>query len=197
MEMPQPLPESDLDDLSRLIHLGLAVLGIAALVSGLFAGDYKRMAHLGFSCHRWLGISLSLLVFYRVWLGFYGRQETLFREWVPYTPERLRWVMEDLVGLLRLKLPDRPTHGGLAGVVQTFGLAVFSWMAATGTLMFFFLEPGHKARGPMHLVKELHEACLWLMVIFLAIHVAAVILHALAGDQSWRRAFFLERRQER
>ncbi|HEY9073410.1 MAG TPA: cytochrome b/b6 domain-containing protein, partial [Desulfobaccales bacterium] len=149
MEMPQPLPESDLDDLTRLIHLGLAVLGIAALVSGLFSGDYQRIAHLGFSWHRGLGISFSFLIFYRVWLGFYGRPENLFRGWVPYTPERLRWVMEDLVGLLRLKLPDRPTHGGLAGVVQIFGMAVFSWMAATGTLMFFLLEPGHKARGLM------------------------------------------------
>jgi cytochrome b561 len=193
MEIPKPLPQNDLDDLTRLIHLGLAVLGIAALVSGLFAGDYKRMAHLGFSYHRWLGISLSFLMFYRIWLGFYGRQANLFREWVPYTPERLRWILADLVGLLRLKLPDRPTHGGLAGVVQTFGLAVFSWMAATGTLMFFFLEPGRKARWSMDFVKELHEAGLWLMVIFLAIHVAAVVLHALAGDQSWRRAFFLDR----
>jgi cytochrome b len=193
MDTPKPAA-NELDDLTRLIHLGLVILGIAAWVSGLFAGDYQRMAHLGFSVHRWLGISLSFLVFLRVWLGFYGSKAALFREWLPYTPARLRWVMEDLINLLRLKLPDRPTHGGLAGVVQFFGLAAFAWMAATGALMFFFLGPGHKARGLMHLLKELHEAGLWLIPIFLGIHLGAVTLHTLAGNPVWRRAFFLEHR---
>ncbi len=192
MITPQPAAD-ELDDLTRLIHLGLAVLGVAAWVSGLFAGDYKRPGGLGFSVHRWLGISLSFLVFFRVWMGFYGSKPAAFREWAPINPERLRWVLEDLVNLLRLKLPDRPAHGGLAGVVQIFGLAVFSWMAATGTLMFFFLPPGHKARGLIHFIKELHEAGLWLIPIFLGIHVGAVILHALAGNHLWRRTFFLER----
>lgn len=193
MENANP-PASDLDNLTRLIHLGLALLGIAAWISGLFAGDYKRIGHPGFSIHQWFGISLSFLVFFRVWMGFYGSKEALFREWVPFTLERLRWVMEDLVKLLRLKLPDRPAHGGLAGVVQIFGLAVFAWMAATGMLMFIFLQPGHKARGLMHLLKELHEAGLWLIPIFLGIHVGAVTLHALTGNPVWRRAFFLEQR---
>lgn len=193
METPKPAA-SELDDLTRLIHLGLLVLGIAAWVSGLFAGDYKRMGHLGFSVHRWLGISLSILVFFRVWMGFCGSKEALFREWVPFTPARLRWVMEDLVNLLCLKLPDRPSHGGLAGVVQTFGLAVFAWMSVTGTLLFFLLEPSRKARGLIHFIKELHEAGLWLIPIFLGIHVGAVTLHALAGNPVWRRAFFLEQR---
>ncbi len=192
MEAPKAAA-SELDDLTRLIHLGLAVLGVAAWVSGLFAGDYKRLGHPGFSLHRWLGISLSFLVFFRVWMGFYGTKPALFREWAPLNPERLRWVVEDLVNLLRLKLPERPAHGGLAGVVQIFGLAVFTWMAATGTLMFFFLQPGRKAGGLMHGLKELHEAGLWLIPIFLAIHVGAVILHALDGNHLWRRAFFLDR----
>ncbi len=193
METSKPAV-SELDDLTRLIHLGLVVVGIAAWVSGFFAGDYKRMGHPGFSVHRWLGISLGFLVFFRVWIGFYGSKEALFREWVPYTAERLRWVMEDLFNLLRLKLPDRPAHGGLAGLIQIFGLAVFTWMAATGTLMFFFLQAGQKARGLMHVLKELHEAGLWLIPIFLGIHVGAVTLHALAGNPVWRRAFFLEQR---
>ena len=193
MEIPQPLPESDLDDLTRFVHLGLALLGVMALVSGLFAGDYKRMAHLGFSYHRWLGLSFSCLLFYRLWLGFYGRQQDLFREWVPFTPARLQLVWEDMINLLRLKLPDRLTREGLAGVVEAFGLAAFAWMAASGALMFFLLEPGHKARGLLHVIKELHEAGLWFIVAFLGIHVGAVLLHALAGHPHWRRAFFLDR----
>ncbi len=188
---------SDLDDLTRLIHLGLAILGVAAWVSGLFAGDYKRLLHPGFSFHRWVGISLSFLVFFRVWLGFYGPEGMLFRDRLPVTAERLRWVVEDLVGLMRLNLPDRPSHAGLEGVVQTFGLAVFAWMAATGTMMFFFMKSGLKARGLMHSIKEWHEIGLWLIPIFLFLHVGAVILHALAGNHLWRRAFFLDRPEQK
>ena len=192
--MPDLIERSDLDHLTRIVHLGLTILGILAFLTGLTAGDYKRARHLGFSLHKWLGLSLSLLIFFRIWLGFYGSREARFRHWVPYTRERLLLVFEDLVNLLRLKLPDRSTHQGLAGLVQTFGLAVFTWMAATGTLMFLFLEPGRKAKGLMHLVKELHEAGLWLIPIFLGIHMGAVTLHALAGNDLWRRAFFLEKK---
>ncbi len=195
MDTPNPAID-ELDAITRLIHWGLAVLGIAAWVSGLFAGDYKRLWHPGFSLHRWLGLSLSFLVFFRVWMGFYGSKAILFRELVPFTPERLRWIIEDLVNLLRLKLPDRPSHGGLAGAVQAFGLAAFAWMAITGTLMFFLLKPGRKAGGVMHMLKELHEAGLWLIPIFLGIHVGAVTLHAMAGNPLWRRAFFLEQRSK-
>jgi cytochrome b561 len=42
------------------------------------------------------------------------------------------------------------------------------------------------------LVKELHEFGEWLIPIFLAMHVSAVMLHALAGDHRWRTIFFLK-----
>ena len=59
-ETPQPIERNDLDDLTRFIHLGLTVFGILALITGLWAGDYKRAHHLGFSVHKWLGLTLSL-----------------------------------------------------------------------------------------------------------------------------------------
>jgi len=130
---------------------------------------------------------------WRIWYGFYGPREAQFSQWVPFTPERLKMAGEDCLTLLRLRLPERPSHQGLAGVVQTFGLAVFSWMACTGTLMAVLLTPGQKATGLAHALKEMHELGLWLIVAFLVIHVSAVTLHALAGDHRWRKMFFLKR----
>jgi cytochrome b561 len=194
MAANQDTPElSDLDDLTRFVHLGLAVLGILAWATGLLAGDYKRAHHLGFSLHRWLGISASLFVFFRVWLGFYGAREVQFRQWLPVTGERLNLALQDLGTLLRFKLPERPTHQGLAAIVQAFGLAIFTWMAATGSLLFFFMSPGRKVGGVLHEIKEMHEVGLWLILIFLGLHVSAVTLHALAGDHLWKRTFFLEK----
>jgi cytochrome b len=192
-EVPQPIGRNDLDGLTRLIHLGLTVFGLLALITGLWAGDYKRAHHLGFTVHKWLGLTLSFFMAWRIWLGFYGPREARFSYWVPYTRERLKLAGEDFLALLRLRLPERSSHLGLAGVVQTFGLAVFTWMAVTGSLMALWLCPGRKAGGAVHALKEMHELGLWLIVAFLAIHAGAVVLHALAGDDLWRRMFFLKR----
>jgi cytochrome b len=192
-DSPHSPERQDLDEITRLIHLGLTVFGILALITGLWAGDYKRVHHLGFSLHKWLGLTLSFFMAWRIWTGFIGAPEGRFCQWVPYSPERLRMVWEDALTLLRLKLPERPSHQGLAGLVQTFGLAVFAWMAATGTLMALFLIPGHKAGGVVRAIKEMHELGLWLIVAFLGIHIGAVTLHALAGDHLWRKMFFLEK----
>ena len=66
-------------------------------------------------------------------------------------------------------------------MVQTFGWRSFpGW--PTGTLMFFFLHPGRKAGGLVHLLsKSCMKPASGSPPIFLGIHVGAVILHALAG----------------
>jgi len=89
-EGPPPIERNDLDDLTRFIHLGLTVFGVLALITGLWAGDYKRAYHLGFTVHKWLGLTLSFFLAWRIWLGFYGPQEARFSQWVPFTPERLK-----------------------------------------------------------------------------------------------------------
>ena len=183
---------SDLEDISRVIHLGLTVFGISAWATGFLADDYKRLEHLGFSLHSWLGISFVFFLVLRIGYGFWGPEAYQFTKWVPYTGDRLRAVREDLWTLIRFKLPQRPAHLGLSGLVQTFGLAAFAWMGLTGSLMFFYLAPGHKSRGFLHLVKEMHELGVWLIPIYLGIHAGAVLLHALAGDHRWRQMFFLK-----
>jgi cytochrome b len=173
---------NELDDISRVIHLGLTLCGILAWATGFLAGDYKRLEHLGFSIHSWLGISFAFFLILRIGYGSWGPDDYRFSKWVPYTKDRLLAVLEDLLMLLRFKLPERPMHVRLSGLVQTFGLAAFSWMALTGSLMFYYLTPGQKARGFLHLVKEMHEAAIWLIPVYLGVHVGAVLLHALAGD---------------
>lgn len=178
---------------ARLVHLGLAVAGIVALLSGLFAGDYKNIEHWGFSLHRWVGISTAGIVVLRVLLGFAGPQDLRFSSWVPYTREQFSYVKEDLASLRALQLPPRPPHFGMMGLVQFCGLVVFLGAAFSGTVLFFGIEPGRKAQGMLHTIKELHETGLFLILIFLTLHVGGVIMHALQGRHNWRRMFFLNR----
>jgi len=184
--------QEELDSFTIFLHFGLMLFGVLAWLTGEWAGDYKKFQHLGFTVHKMLGLGVALFIAARLFHGFWGPKIARFSTWVPYSGERLRLVLEDFCTLIRLKLPDRPSHQGLAGLWETFGLAVFTWMSLTGFSMFLFLTPGHKTRGFMHLVKELHELGEDLIPIFLAVHVGAVLVHALAGDHRWRKMFFLK-----
>lgn len=181
------------DTVTRLLHLGLAVLGVTAWLSGDWAGDYKHAEHLGFDVHRWSGIGLSVCLALRLVHGVIGPREIRFSQWLPYTPERIRLAWQDILDLLQGRLPQRSSHQGLSALVQAFGLAVFAWMAITGSLLFLLLEPGREAGAPLKWLMELHEVGEGLIPIYLAIHVAAVLVHALLGHDVWRRMFFLKK----
>ncbi|GLI38188.1 cytochrome b/b6 domain-containing protein [Geobacter hydrogenophilus] len=177
------------------VHLGLASFGIAAWLTGSLADDYKKAEHTGFTLHSWIGMGLASFILLRVLLGMWGPRHLRFTQWVPYTKERLQCVREDIMGLLRLRLPERPLHEGLAGLVQTLGLLVFLLLALSGGFLFFTLVPGQKATGLIHAVKEVHETGQFLIPIFLSMHGGAVIVHALRGRHLWRKMLFLKEPQ--
>ena len=132
-------------------------------------------------------MGLTISIYLRLIYGMVGSENARFSHWVPYTKARMRLVWEDILTLLKFRLPDRPIHQGIAGLVQTFGLLTFSWMALTGSLMFFYLEPGQKASGVIHFIEEIHEIGEVAIPLFLGLHVGAVFLHALSGRHLWRR----------
>ena len=84
-------------------------------------------------------------------------------------------------------------HAGLAGLVQAIGLGAFLWMAVTGAVLFAYLDPGVRTRGWLRAVKELHEGGQVVVLTYLALHVGAVLAHAIAGRPLWRRMFSLRR----
>lgn len=174
---------------ARAIHFGLMLLGAATYFAGDWAGDYKKADHSGFTLHMWLGLTTSVFIFSRVLYGFVGPLQMRFTYWVPYTRERFEQVIEDVQGLLKKQVPDRPLHGGLAGLVQAGGIAVFALMAISGTTMAIFLETGQRATGWIRLVKEVHELSGNLVAMYLIAHVGAVVLHSLMGKPVWQRAF--------
>ena len=172
---------------TRSIHLLLALGAIAALVSGQFAGDFRRAAHPGFDVHRLIGLAMALIVALRLAWGVAGPAAARFSSWLPLTRARLAKVREDAAGLLRLRLPMREGHDGLPGLVQAIGLLAFAWMAVTGALMFAYLEPGARPVGWMRAVKELHEAGQPVAIAYLVLHVGAAIAHSIAGHPVWQR----------
>lgn len=178
------------DKVSVFIHLTLAVFGVMAFLTGDWADDYKKAVHDGFDQHGWLGITVASIVAVRLIYGLAGPESARYLRWFPFTLERLRKAGNGLYGAISLKTPDRESHRYISGIVKSFGLILFSWMAMTGTLMFFFLEPGGRATGFIHQVKEMHEVGESMIPLYLTLHIGVIIIHAFYKRHIWKPMVF-------
>jgi cytochrome b561 len=170
---------------AKLIHLGLAGFGITAYLTAELAEGGSASA--GYMLHAYLGLSLAAVMLLRLGSGL-GRSQSLgFRHWRLFSAGQWRQVGADLKNLVRLKVPEGGRHQGLAGLVQAFGLMLFTWMAATGTGLYIL--DGASNHSLFELVEEAHELGEGLIPLYLLLHVGAVILHTLVGQPVWRRMF--------
>ena len=112
----------------KILHLGMAAFGIAAFLTGESAEDGGNS--FGYFLHAYLGLSVATFLALRVMRGFVGSGPMQFSDWSPFSRRQWTVAMQDLRSLLRLRLPGRGMHEGLAGLTQAFGLAVFGLMAA-------------------------------------------------------------------
>ena len=158
----------------KWIHAGLAVFGIGAYLTGELA---EHSNSIGYLLHTYLGLTLLFVLICRLFYGIWGQHGYRFANWFPYKKSYVKSLQEDLGDLGRLKFPMRRDHRGLAGLVQAFGLVIFSWMAVTGTIMYVANVSDDSVVG------ELHEVGEALIPLFLIMHLGAVALHMLAGHK--------------
>ncbi|MGH8397611.1 MAG: cytochrome b/b6 domain-containing protein [Gammaproteobacteria bacterium] len=189
---PKPL-----DRVTRFLHLGLAVFGVWAWLIGsgwigAGAGDYDHPDHSWYIQHRWVGITFTGFLFARILWGVIGPTNARFANWVPWTRGRFKLVIEDVRSLLRLRIPDRPTHAGLSGLVEALGLLVFLWLAVSGLTNAITITPGVKLTGWPRVIKHWHEIGDVLVPAYLVLHVGGTIAHSLAGKHIWKKMLFLE-----
>ena len=153
-------------------HLGLAFFGITAYLTGELA---EHLNSFGYLLHAYLGMTLLLFLMARFLYGFVGQNVYRFSHCFPHKRSYSITIKEDLKRLTRLELPVRKDHQGLAGLVQAFGLLIFSWMAITGTIMFI------TDVNDDSLISELHEIGETVIPMFLGLHLGAVALHMISG----------------
>ncbi len=170
---------------AKLIHLCIALFGVAAFLTGELAED--GFSSYGYMLHSYLGLSLADTMFLRILVGLTYSKSLSFKKWQPFSRQQWRFVFEDCRALLRLKIPSRGRHEGLAGITQAFGLVIFTWMSVTGTMLFMLgSEIGNEA---FKLIEEIHEVGESLIPLYLALHVGAVIIHSLYGKSIWKKMF--------
>ena len=170
--------------LFRLVHMGLAVFGIAAYLTAE-AAEHGGNSSLGYLLHAYLGMTLSVFIMLRIFQGYIGAAEARFSRWSLFSKRQLHIAIEDMKGLARFKMPERDLHEGLAGMVQAFGLIIFAWMSATGSVIFFIDERSSEVL--FEIFEELHEVGEGLIPMFLVLHIGAVIVHSLNGTGFLKR----------
>jgi len=166
----------------QLLHWGLALFGIAAWLTGEGAEDDFQSN--GFLLHLYLGFTVLGFVLLRFAVGLFSSGKFSFKGWSIFNKKQWLLAGEDIKQLFQLKLPHRKAHLGIAGIVQFLGLLLFLWMASSGTLIF--LLQGNTDSTIFESIKEGHEIGEALIPVFLLLHVGAVLLHSLGGQQVWK-----------
>ncbi len=173
----------------RVLHLGLAAFGIAAYLTAESAEGSATST--GYLLHAYLGLSLATFVTLRMLGGLLGKGPLSFAGWSPFSAGQWTRTAEDVASLLRLKIPRRGMHEGLAGLTQMFGLILFAWMGASGTGIFLLNDGTESAL--FEALEEGHEVGEALIPLYLILHVGSVVVHAFAGHQMWRRMWWFGR----
>ena len=168
---------------AKILHMGIAAFGITAFLTGEGADDGSQSW--GYLLHAYLGLSLATFILLRLLPGFIGSNPLRFSNWSPFSRDQWVLALQDLRSLLRLSIPERGMHEGLAGLTQAFGLLVFGLMAATGTGLF--LLGGGPESDLFEGIEEVHEVGEALIPLYLALHVGSVVVHSLAGSPIWAR----------
>ncbi len=157
----------------KWIHLGLAAFGISAYLTGELA-EYSD--GFGYLLHAYLGMTVLFFLINRFFYGFWGKPAYRFVNWFPYKKSYIATLKEDISDFMQVKLPKRDDHRGIAGLVQAFGLLIFAWMAVTGTIMYVTNITDDSV------FAELHEVGEGLIPLFLVVHLGAVVLHMISGQ---------------
>jgi len=170
---------------AKFIHLGIAIFGILAFLTGELADDGHTSS--GYLLHAYLGLALTATMLIRIGSGFTSAPALTFKGWSPFSKQQWQLALEDFRTLFHLKVPNRDRHQGLAGLTQAFGLIIFSWMAITGTGLFIL--GGEVESHAFEFIEEIHEVGETLIPLYLALHVGAVILHSISGNAIWKKMF--------
>jgi len=170
---------------AKLIHLGIALFGITAFLTGELAEEGG--ASIGYLLHSYLGLSLAAMMVVRISIGFTSSEALSFKGWSPFSLQQWQLALEDFRTISGLKVPERGRHQGLSGITQAFGLLIFIWMSLTGAALFM-LGSGIESEV-FEFVEEVHEIGESLIPLYLVLHVGAVILHTLCGNPIWKEMF--------
>jgi hypothetical protein len=174
---------------ARWLHAGIAFGVTWQIWSSLWMtpqwehADYGSLGGLLFNAHAWIGLMTALFILWQwLWIASDRRIRRQFFPWSgPWQP-----VLADLAALARGRLSGGGPRPGLAALVHGLGLLTITWMALTGSAIYFFLPQGGALPGrALETLVPLHKLGNLVVWIYWCGHVAMTLLHALRREPIW------------
>jgi len=143
-----------------------------------------------YALHVWTGVAgLVTIALFWMWTLLRGANETPAWRLVPWFSSAARGALLDDVAALATRLkslkPPSEDYPALASAVHGLGLAIFTFMAASGASWYFVF-----AGGPVgKYVIVLHKLAANVMWAYLIAHASVAVLHHAAGGDVVMRMF--------
>lgn len=156
------------DPPTRVFHWTLAVLVVAAFLTGLQGGNWMVW-------HERAGLAILGLLSFRLLWGFVGSTYARFAEFLP-TPGRIA----DYLGGRWSGLGHNPL--GALSVFALLGVLLFqvlSGLFANDDIAFEGPLAGLVAKGTSDSLTGLHRQAIWLIGGLIALHIAAALFYLL------------------
>lgn len=179
--------------LTRILHLAILLIVAHQLVNSLvmerpLPGEEPEWP---FVLHVRIGtVGLAVLLLFWLWTLVRDRSETSWSDLFPwFSPGRLRRLAAEINKATReLRAFRAPSleMGAIASAVHGLGLALASFMAASGALWFYVLDGSSYGRTSLA-VHELAGNFMWAYLIG---HAAMAVLHQALGDDVFSRMFW-------
>lgn len=158
---------------TRLFHWALVALVVTSFLTGKVGGN-------AMTWHMYSGYAILTLVAFRVAWGFVGGRESRFASFVKGPGAVMRYART----LLDRAAPPHAGHNPLGGWSVVLMIAALAAQAVTGLFASddIFVEGplAAKVSGPtVTLLTRIHNWNEWVLIGLIALHVAAILFHAL------------------
>lgn len=176
------------DAITRLLHWIIMLTVTFQLFSSIYMSN-PGTQYL-FPIHEYVGlVSAAAILFFWMYSFSVHDWSVLF----PWNSEGLATVWDELIGILRLRLPKAGRRVGLSGFVHGLGLLALTGGAVTGVFIYLIVPGGQHANPSdgaifthLSLLHAFFGELVWAYWIG---HAAFAVLHQLAGTRVFRDIF--------
>ncbi|HEU0071810.1 MAG TPA: cytochrome b/b6 domain-containing protein [Alphaproteobacteria bacterium] len=157
----------------------------------------RRPIETPFLLHEWVGMaSLAIVILFWLWT-LVRRSEAGVGAFFPwFSAARRSAIFADLraygEALRRLEMPDATVHTAFANAVHGLGLLLATYLAVTGSVVFWQMDATGKMTGLGHSFAELHGALANVMWAYLIGHAGMALLHQLLGEGILRKMWTIK-----
>ena len=165
---------------TRLFHWTLAILVTTSILTGLGWSGLTNEAWV----HEWSGISILVLLFFRIFWGLFGGRHARFSDFI----KGPRAVFSYAKGLVTGRHEQWKGHNPMGGLAVIALIGLLSAQVGTG----LFANDDSDIEGPLFdkvgkeisdVITSFHYDIATLIFIVIGVHVTAIVLYRFQGER--------------